>query len=96
MSIAISLQVILPLRSGPVHVRVSVLIPPFTRRSGVVRPGESAIMDVRGWLRSLGLGQYEERFRANKIDLDELADLTAATSRNSGSPSATVDGCSGQ
>ena len=33
-------------------------------------------MDVRGWLRSLGLGQYEERFRANKIDLDVLADLT--------------------
>jgi class 3 adenylate cyclase len=33
-------------------------------------------MDVREWLRSLSLGQYEERFRENKIDLDVLADLT--------------------
>jgi class 3 adenylate cyclase/predicted ATPase len=33
-------------------------------------------MDVRGWLRSLGLGQYEEGFRENKIDLDVLGDLT--------------------
>ncbi|HTR15168.1 MAG TPA: SAM domain-containing protein [Roseiarcus sp.] len=33
-------------------------------------------MDVGGWLRSLGLGEYEERFRDNKIDVDVLADLT--------------------
>ena len=33
-------------------------------------------MDVGGWLRSLGLGEYEERFRDNKIDADVLADLT--------------------
>jgi class 3 adenylate cyclase/predicted ATPase len=33
-------------------------------------------MDVREWLRSLGLGQYEEEFRDNKIDFDVLADLT--------------------
>jgi SAM domain (Sterile alpha motif) len=33
-------------------------------------------MDVGVWLRSLGLGQHEERFRENKIDLDVLADLT--------------------
>ena len=32
-------------------------------------------MDVGRWLRSLGLGEYEERFRANKIDADVLADL---------------------
>jgi hypothetical protein len=24
-------------------------------------------MDVSGWLRGLGLGQYEEKFRDNKI-----------------------------
>jgi class 3 adenylate cyclase/predicted ATPase len=33
-------------------------------------------MDVREWLRSLGLGQYDEKFRDNKIDFDVLADLT--------------------
>ena len=33
-------------------------------------------MNVREWLRGLGLGQYEEMFRDNKIDLDVLADLT--------------------
>jgi class 3 adenylate cyclase len=33
-------------------------------------------MDVGEWLRSLGLGQYEEKFRDNKIDFDVLGDLT--------------------
>jgi class 3 adenylate cyclase len=33
-------------------------------------------MNVREWLRGLGLGQYEERFRDNKIDVDVLADLS--------------------
>src|SRR5262249_39378154 len=28
------------------------------------------------WLRGLGLGEYEEKFRDNKIDADVLADLT--------------------
>ena len=35
-----------------------------------------AAMDVGGWLRSLGLGEYEEKFRDNKIEADVLADLT--------------------
>ena len=30
-------------------------------------------MDVGGWLRGLGLGQYEEKFRDNKIDADSAA-----------------------
>jgi class 3 adenylate cyclase/predicted ATPase len=34
-------------------------------------------MDVAGWLRSLGLGQYEEKFRDNRIDTDVLPQLTA-------------------
>jgi class 3 adenylate cyclase/tetratricopeptide (TPR) repeat protein len=34
-------------------------------------------MDVGGWLRSLGLGQYEAAFRANEIDGKVLPDLTA-------------------
>ena len=33
-------------------------------------------MDVGGWLRSLGLGQYEAAFRDNAIGVDVLADLT--------------------
>ena len=34
-------------------------------------------MDVGGWLRSLGLSQYEANFRDNKIDADVLPQLTA-------------------
>ena len=33
-------------------------------------------MDVGGWLRGLGLGQYEANFRDNKIDADLLSRLT--------------------
>ena len=33
-------------------------------------------MDVGGWLRGLGLGEYEAKFRDNKIDADVLADLS--------------------
>jgi hypothetical protein len=36
----------------------------------------SAAMDVGGWLRGLGLGQYETNFRDNKIDADLLPRLT--------------------
>src|SRR5271166_3602287 len=35
-----------------------------------------AAMDVGGWLRGLGLGQYEANFRDNKIDADMLPRLT--------------------
>jgi class 3 adenylate cyclase/tetratricopeptide (TPR) repeat protein len=37
----------------------------------------SAAMDVAGWLRGLGLDQYEANFRDNKIDADVLPQLTA-------------------
>jgi class 3 adenylate cyclase/tetratricopeptide (TPR) repeat protein len=37
----------------------------------------STAMDVAGWLRSLGLSQYEVNFRDNKIDADVLPELTA-------------------
>jgi class 3 adenylate cyclase/tetratricopeptide (TPR) repeat protein len=33
-------------------------------------------MDVGGWLRNLGLGQYEALFRASEIDADILPELT--------------------
>src|SRR5215469_15324294 len=35
-------------------------------------------MDVAGWLRDLGLGQYEQAFRENNIEGDILSQLTAA------------------
>src|SRR6516165_7722950 len=34
-------------------------------------------MDVGEWLRGLGLGEYEEKFRDNRIDPDLLPRLTA-------------------
>ena len=34
-------------------------------------------MDVGEWLRDLGLGEYEEKFRDNKIGADVLPRLTA-------------------
>ncbi len=34
-------------------------------------------MDVEGWLRGLGLGRYEEKFRENNIDAEVLPQLTA-------------------
>ena len=43
-------------------------------------------MDVGGWLRSLGLGEYEEKFRDNKIDADVLADLTEGDFEKLGLP----------
>ena len=33
-------------------------------------------MDVGGWLRSLGLGQYEVAFREQEIDAEVLPELT--------------------
>ena len=36
-----------------------------------------AVMDIGRWLRSLGLGQYEEAFRKNEIDDTVLPNLTA-------------------
>jgi hypothetical protein len=37
----------------------------------------SATMDIGGWLRSLGLGEYEAIFCENKIDETVLPKLTA-------------------
>jgi class 3 adenylate cyclase/tetratricopeptide (TPR) repeat protein len=44
----------------------------------------SAAMDVGVWLRSLGLEQYEQSFRDNKIDADVLPRLTADDLRDIG------------
>src|SRR5215472_15209041 len=46
----------------------------------------SAHMDVGGWLRSLGLGQYEALFRANEIDADVLPELTGVDLEKLGVP----------
>jgi hypothetical protein len=34
------------------------------------------MMEIGGWLRSLGLEQYEAAFHANAVDADVLRDLT--------------------
>jgi class 3 adenylate cyclase len=44
----------------------------------------SPAMDVGVWLRDLGLGQYEEKFRDNKIDAEVLPQLTADDLRDVG------------
>ncbi|HZZ25217.1 MAG TPA: adenylate/guanylate cyclase domain-containing protein, partial [Roseiarcus sp.] len=43
-------------------------------------------MNVRVWLRGLGLGRFEEKFRENKIDFDVLADLTDGDLQELGVP----------
>src|SRR5262245_27327459 len=43
-------------------------------------------MDIGGWLRSLGLEQYEEVFRKNEIDGSVLPDLTEDHLRELGFP----------
>ena len=40
-------------------------------------------MDVGGWLRNLGLGQYEAVFRASDIDADILPELKSVSSEPS-------------
>jgi hypothetical protein len=50
-------------------------------------------MDVGGWLRSLGLGQYEAVFRDNAIDADVVADLTDGDLEKSDCRSATANDC---
>jgi hypothetical protein len=46
----------------------------------------STVMDVGGWLRSLGLGQYEALFRASEIDADILPELTEVDLEKLGMP----------
>jgi class 3 adenylate cyclase len=46
----------------------------------------SAAMNIRVWLRSLGLGRYEKKFRENRIDFDVLADLTEGDLEELGVP----------
>src|SRR6516164_6037847 len=46
----------------------------------------SAAMDVGGWLRSLGFGQYEALFRASEIDADMLPELSEVDLEKLGVP----------
>ena len=43
-------------------------------------------MDIGGWLRSLGLEQYEAAFHANAVDADVLRDLTDQDLKKLGVP----------
>jgi hypothetical protein len=51
-------------------------------------------MDVGGWLRGLGLGEYEEKFRDNRIDADIVRQLTADDLRTSASMQLAIGGVS--
>src|ERR1700739_383682 len=57
----------------------------FNQRMIRSRPW-SAAMDVGGWLRNLGLGQYEALFRASEIDADILPELTDVDLEKLGMP----------
>jgi hypothetical protein len=35
------------------------------------------VMDITGWLKSLGLERYEQTFRDNHVDAEVLPELTA-------------------
>src|SRR5262245_6820988 len=62
---------------------------PWTGRFNrtMIRSGPwSAAMEVGGWLRSLGLGRYEARFRASEIDADILPELTDVDLKELGVP----------
>src|SRR5215475_449669 len=50
------------------------------------RRSQDAIMDLGGWLRSLGLEQYEAALRENAIDDTVLHDLTEDHLREIGIP----------
>src|SRR5215472_14286418 len=53
----------------------------------MIRSGPwSVAMDVGGWLRQLGLGQYEALFRASEIDADILPELTEVDLEKIGVP----------
>jgi hypothetical protein len=43
-------------------------------------------MDIGGWLRSLGLGQYEATFRESEIDAEVLPELTESDLSQLGVP----------
>ena len=47
-------------------------------------------MDVGGWLRELGLGQYEAAFRDNEIDGEVLPKLTVEDLKDLGSQSSAI------
>src|SRR5215469_14897237 len=47
-------------------------------------PVREARVDIAGWLRELGLEQYERAFRENNIDADLLRSLTAEDLREIG------------
>jgi hypothetical protein len=51
------------------------------------------MMEIGGWLRSLGLEQYEAAFHATAVDADVLRDLTDQDLQKLGCCSAIAIGC---
>jgi class 3 adenylate cyclase len=66
--------------------RTNALDKPYRLGGSSPRPGWDATMDIGGWLRGLGLGQYEATFRESEIDAEVLLELTESDLRQLGVP----------
>ena len=51
---------------------------------GADAQAREARVDIAGWLRELGLGEYEPAFRENHIDFDVIRSLTVEDLKNLG------------
>ena len=66
--------------------RTNAVDTPYRLRGSSPRAGWDATMDIGGWLRGLGLGQYEAMFRESEIDADVLPELTESDLTQLGVP----------
>jgi hypothetical protein len=66
--------------------RTNALDTPYRLSGSSPRAGWDATMDIGGWLRSLGLGQYEAMFRESEIDAEVLPELTESDLSQLGVP----------
>ena len=66
--------------------RTNALDTPYRLSGSSPRAGWDATMDIGGWLRGLGLGQYEAMFRESEIDADVLPELTESDLTQLGVP----------
>ena len=66
--------------------RTNALDTPYRPGGSSPRAGWDATMDIGGWLRGLGLGQYEATFRESEIDAEVLPELTESDLSQLGVP----------
>ena len=66
--------------------RTNALDTPYRPGGLSPRAGWDASMDIGGWLRGLGLGQYDATFRESEIDAEVLLELTESDLSQLGVP----------